>query len=146
MTPTTRRNVLTGLALAPIAAPAALAQTPSQIMPLFRQWLTIRHADRSGTLAGDVDTEIDRMLSIEGVLADMPATTLEELAAKMIAVTDHGEWGFDGVTGEKLAAELCSLAGASALELRPEPAPVEATQEANLETFDNDKRGSQEAA
>lgn len=121
MTNPNRRRVLSGIALAPIAAPAALAQSPSEIMPLFRQWLTIRHADRNGTLGEDMNAEIDRMLSIEGALADLPATTLEELAAKMITVTDYGEWGFDGVTGEKLSVEVCALACAPALGPLPEP-------------------------
>lgn len=104
MTPTTRRSVLTGLALAPIAAPAALAQTPSEIMPLFRQWLTL--------WGKQTDAEIDKMFAIENTIADLPATTLEELAAKLIAATEYGEWGLDGPNGQKVLAEVCSLAGA----------------------------------
>lgn len=113
MAHTTRRTIIAGLALAPLAAPAALAGSPSQIMPLFRQWLAFQHGDYHHLTGGEADAEVDKMMAIECRLADEPATTAEELAAKLIATTEYGCFGLDGETGEKLLTEACGLAGVS---------------------------------
>ncbi len=111
---TTRRTLLKA-APALLVAPAAVAGEPSDIMRRFKECVALFDAlctEGSFSEEGEYKLAADLLRKMEAELMAIPATTAEELAAKVHVWTLYGEDGvFDCPHDEAIIADIRRLIG-----------------------------------
>lgn len=90
-----RRSLIAAMPLA-LAAPPMAASTPlTPVEALFRDWQALTAVIAAG--AGDIDRLAHRCVLIAGQIAAALAMDCRDWIMKVIALTDAGESGMDGL-------------------------------------------------
>lgn len=83
------------------------------ILELFREWENERRAANTTTDDEAVNRHCYRMSALETKMIGIPATTAQELAAKLISFTCFGDYSLSGHPGgERILSEAAEMLGA----------------------------------
>lgn len=73
----------------------SLADGPSELMRLFREWCILRRETGAAVSDHALNALSGKMRGIERRIASIPAGTAGELAAKFLALTNYGDLDLD---------------------------------------------------
>lgn len=113
-----RQTFATPLALVALAAPSiAVAATESEILRLYAEWKTAK--DNFNSTANHMDeATYDRafadLVALEDAIISLPASTVVELAAKVLVADGGGDMATASTKAACLVAEMQALVGGAA--------------------------------
>ncbi|UMA64619.1 hypothetical protein LVO79_16700 [Roseivivax marinus] len=83
-------------------------QTPIQKM--FHEWKAV-HTEARTCPDEDSEATTEEMVRIEDAMLEVPSVTAADFAAKVIAYTSYGDFGFTGDGVDRIMREACELVG-----------------------------------
>ena len=107
-----RREIFAApLALAALAAPSIAGASPeSEILRLYAEWKTAKAVFNTVDMdQAAYDRAYADLVAIEDAIIGFPATTMTELAAKVLVADDGGDMSTASINAGRLVAEMLTL-------------------------------------